>query len=333
MLVKYFHTHSISAYISVFILSLCLWLANYFTYSAPILVDHYTAFRLVNALVPNPFLNSLLAFMLILSTGILINLITQREEVVNDKLNQLPGILYVLGCFTIPHFISLNTIPFINLSFLLAFGLLWSSYRAEDRFAKTYNLAFLFGISLLFYTSLSLFLICLLFCLYMIKPVKIKELVFSCLGFISPLYFKLCLLFVFSKNSDWSFLLYFKNESIARFSNLKIADLGIHATILMVLLLLLSLVLMAVYRNSIKVKTLKTRNTLFALICFYFIYCLLVRFNLTDLYGFLLLPACILSADLISSIKNLKWGNFLLGFIFLNSFLYVLHRFGFLIYN
>ncbi len=333
MLVKYFHTHSIPTYISVFVLSLCFWLSSYFTNLNTLSIEQDTWILLLNTWLKPGFINSFISFIIILSTGIFINLITQKEEVVYDKLNQLPGVLYVLGCFIVSHFTTLHTIPLINLTFIFALNLLWSSYRQESRFAKTYNLSFLFGISLVFYLSFALFFICLLFCLFTIKPVKTKEILLSCFGFVSPLYLKLTILFIFSKNKELSSIIHFKTETIHTYSALKISDLGIHALIHISLLLLLGLILIISFRNNIKVKTLKSRYTLFALICFCFIYNLIIMPSLSHLYGLLLLPCSILAADLISSIKHLKWAAFILSIIFINGFLYLLHQFGFLIYN
>jgi hypothetical protein len=333
LLVKYFHNNALTTFISIFIIGLMVWLTTYFS-STEIIASQSKIMLLINEIFHLPLLNGLLAFLVICTTAILINIICQKEEIVNDKQNQIPGLLYVLVMFSIASNSRLNEVIFINLFLLFALSILWSIYRKEDQFARLFNLSFLFGLIPLFYYSSAIYLICLIICIVIIKPLQIKETIIAIIGFIIPLYFKQSILFILFKTNKTLFSLSdFDHFQAFSFSNLKLSDVGVHAFIFFCLLAILTLVLSLNYQNGIKIKTLKARNTLVCLLVFDFIFSGVLFPNFAIMVGLSILPLCILAGDLISSIKNIKYANIILLLLLINGFLYLLHQFGFLIYN
>jgi hypothetical protein len=327
LIVKYFHSNSLVTYLSLFIIALLIWLAAIYEPSSDVLPN-----SLISLIVSKTWLSMLLAFLINALCGFLINTITQNEEVVFDKQNQIPGLLYTLGITMI--YPKLHEVLLVNLSILLAFRLLWSIYRSEAKYAAVFNLSFLLGLITLFYFySLSLYLL-LIIVLIAIKPLSLREIIFSILGFLSPIYLKYGLFYVTQINNT-SIMAFFQIQKIPRlsFSNLNWQVPSIHAYIYIFLLVILSIWLIIQYQNGIKVKTLKSRNTLVFLSLFSFIFGLIIYPSATMLLALLTLPLSILSGDLISSIKNPKLANALLALFFINSFLYMLHQFGFLIYR
>jgi hypothetical protein len=310
-----------------------VWLTTYFS-NAEISASESKIMLLINDIFHLPLLNGLLAFVLICATAIFINIICQKEEIVNDKQNQIPGLLYVLAMFSIAANSRLNEVLLINLFLLFALSILWSIYRKEDSFADLFNLSFLFGLIPLFYYSGAIYLICLIICIVIIKPLQIKESFIAIIGFITPLYFKQSVLYILFKNNKALLSLSdFDHFQAFSFSHLKLSDVGVHAFIFFCLLGLLTLVLFLNYQSGIKVKTLKARNTLLCLLVFDLIFSGILFPNFAIMVSLSILPLCILAGDLISSIKNIKYANIILLMILINGFLYLLHQFGFLIYN
>jgi hypothetical protein len=333
LLVKYFHNNALTTFITIFTIGLVVWLTTYFS-NAEISASQSKIMLLINNIFSLPLINGLLAFLLICTTALFINIICEKEEIVNDKQNQMPGLLYVLAMFSMAVNSRLNEVLFINLSLLFALSILWSVYRKEDQFAHLFNLSFLFGLIPLFYYSSAIYLICLVICIVIIKPLRIKETFIAIIGFITPLYFKQSILFILFKNNKAILSLTdFDHFQAFSFSNLKLSDVGVHAFIFFCLLVILTLVLFLNYQNGIKVKTLKARNTLLCLLIFDFIFGGILFPNFAIMVSLAILPLCILAGDLISSVKNIKYANIILLAIFINGFLYLLHQFGFLIYN
>jgi hypothetical protein len=333
LLIRYFHSNRVSTYITIVVLALLQWLVTYFFSASPQpFVNQSEALKLINGIISQPFVNASCSFVLILFTAFFINIITQKEEVIIDKQNLLPGVLYLLALLMLPSLSKLHELVFINLTLLFAFSMLWGIYRVEMQFAKCFNIAFLFGVPTIFYTHYFIYILSLFISLAIIKPVRFKEVFIVLVGFICPFYLQQSLLYII--NADWGQTLFSTSGIRAfSFSHLKIADVGPHAFILFMILLLLGLILLIGFQKNIKVKTLKARNTLFTILIFNLFYASVITPDLTTLIGLCFLPLCVLAADLISSIKNLKIANGILIIIFINSFLYILHLFGFLIYN
>jgi hypothetical protein len=333
LLVKYFHNNTISLYIVLAIVSLVLWASTYF-FAVPISLHKSPLLSTINQWFRFPIISGVVAFILVICTAFFINLVCQREEAVDDKLNKLPGLLYVIGLFSVSSFSHLHEVICINLALIIALSVLWSTYRKEEQFSKAYNISLLFGVITLFYLPGAIYLIGLIICVAIIKPLQIKEIIISVFGFITPLYFKEGLFFIVNKSSkNWLASFHFENVKTFSFANLRLADAGIHAFLFFGITLLLSAWLFITFQTGIKVKTLKVRNTLLCLLLMHFIFSGIVLNQLEVMLGLCILPLSILAGDLISSLKNLKAANALLLILFINAFLYLLHLYGFLIYN
>ncbi len=333
MLVKYFHNNALTLYIVLAFVSLVLWASTFF-FAIPLNLHKSPLLATINQWLHLPILSGVVAFVLVICTAFYINLVCQREEAVDDKLNKLPGLLYVICLFSISNFSQLHEVICINLAIIVALSILWSTYRKEEQFSKTYNVSLLFGVITLFYLPGAIYLIGLIICMAIIKPLQIKEIIISVFGFITPLYFKEGLFFIINRSSkNWLASFQFEKVKTFSFSNLRLTDVGIHAFLFFGITLLLSTWLFVTFQKGIKVKTLKVRNTLLCLLFLHFIFSGVILNQLEVMLGLCILPLSILSGDLISSLKNLKLASALLLLLFINALLYLLHLYGFLIYN
>jgi hypothetical protein len=140
----------------------------------------------------------------------LLSLLLNRVYVVADTFSQYtlwPGYLYVLFIIAILHQFSVTELAVHGLlGILITSELLSVHYNRDARF-QCFNLGMFLGIAFLLETSILLLFPLMLYTLYNLKPLSIKEILLYLIGATTPIYFLLGYCFFISDFSIWTNLL------------------------------------------------------------------------------------------------------------------------------
>jgi hypothetical protein len=141
---------------------------------------------------------SILTFLLLYIQAILFNRICNYHKLL-PKPNFLPGMSYILVTSLLPDWNHFSAPLLVN------FIMIWSYYRMIELYNNNrpvtaiFNIGLLAGLASLLYIPAMAFLLLVLFALIIMRPFRIQEWLVGFLGFTSPYYFLL-------------FILYFKGQ-------------------------------------------------------------------------------------------------------------------------
>lgn len=148
------------------------------------------------------FLFSILTFLLLYAQAVLFNRICNYHKLF-PKPNFLPGMSYILVTSLLPDWNHFSAPLLVN------FIMIWSWYRMIELYNNNhpitaiFNIGLLAGLASLLYIPAMAFLLLVLFALIIMRPFRIQEWLVGFLGFTSPYYFLLFVLY-FTGQLHWN---------------------------------------------------------------------------------------------------------------------------------
>jgi Family of unknown function (DUF6427) len=156
----------------------------------------------LNSLFNNTaILYSILTFLLLFAQATLFNRICNYHKLF-PKSNYLPGMSYLLVTSLLQDWNHFSAPLLIN------FIMIWSWYRMIELYNNTrpvtaiFNIGLLTGLATLLYVPATAFLLLVIFALIIMRPFRIQEWLVGFLGFTSPYYFLLLVLY-FTSQLNW----------------------------------------------------------------------------------------------------------------------------------
>lgn len=186
MLTNFFRSRQIILIPIIVVIGLLLWLpaigTNY-TLSLQHEMPLYELF--VHFFANKPFLQLLIAFVLVVAQAFVFNAITERHELFG-KSSYLPALIYILLFSFTPEALHLHPLLFANFFILLSVDALLNMYRKPNAIGQSFETGLLIAIATLFYFPSILLLLFLLVGLFIMRPFSIREFILVVLGFVFP---------------------------------------------------------------------------------------------------------------------------------------------------
>ncbi len=199
MFIRLFKSNNVVALAVLPFIALCIWCFGFIQPQVLPLKHTMPLYEVVAGLtLSTAWLNTLLAFILVLGQAYLLNYIVNQNDVL-PKQSYLPALLYVVFISNNKDMLELHPLLFSNLFVLLAIEKLVSSYRKDIAFSESFDAGILFSIASLFYLPNIVFFPLLGVAFILFRPFNWREWVISFFGVILPYVFLVSYYFWFDK--------------------------------------------------------------------------------------------------------------------------------------
>jgi hypothetical protein len=269
---------------------------------------------LVRGLVGLSWLSTLIALLLLLAEGFLLNYIVNENEVLTKK-TAIPGLFYIVFMSHNSSMLELHPVIFANLFLMFALSKILNSYRKDLAFSQVFDAGILISVATLFYFPCVVFLPLIGVALILFRPFIWREWFISFLGVLVPYVFVVTWYFW---NDSLDYLLLDKmvfpvifREPSAEISQMYYITMSVGA-----LIILLSF---GKLFNGLGGGAQKTKKALVLMIWFFAFSCfsaLLAPAFSTKYFSLMALPLSVICANYFIRMKKELWGE-LLFLIFL----------------
>jgi hypothetical protein len=166
--------------------------------------DHFLYNWLADVITPwhiPPVVYSIITFLLLYSQAMLVNRIFVVQRMLGNP-NYLPAMAYMLITSLFPEWNQFSAPLLVNSFLIVIFYRLVNIHNAARAGAAIFNVGLLMGIVTLLYEPAVLFVLLVLFALFIMRPIRLREWLISLLGVTMPYYFLGILLYLTNK-WDW----------------------------------------------------------------------------------------------------------------------------------
>jgi Family of unknown function (DUF6427) len=144
---------------------------------------------------------SILAFLLLFTQATLFNSICNFHKVL-PRANFLPGMSYILVSSLLPDWGHFSAPLLINSIMIWCWYRMIALYNSPSPVSAIFNIGLLLGLATLLYIPAIAFLLLLIFALIIMRPFRIQEWFIGLIGFTSPYYFLMLVLY-FTNQLHW----------------------------------------------------------------------------------------------------------------------------------
>ena len=144
---------------------------------------------------------AILSFFILFSQATLLNTICNYHKML-PRPNYLPGMCYILVTSLLPDWGHFSAPLLINSVVIWSWYRMVALYNSHSPVTSIFNIGLFLGLATLLYIPAIAFLILLFFALLIMRPFRIQEWFVGLLGFTSPYYFLILILY-FSHQLQW----------------------------------------------------------------------------------------------------------------------------------
>ncbi|MBS1600955.1 MAG: hypothetical protein JST75_22270 [Bacteroidetes bacterium] len=148
---------------------------------------------------------SIITFFLLFTQATLLNSICNYHRIL-PKPNYLPGMAYILVTSLLQDWNHFSAPLLVNSVMIWCWYKMVSLYNSHTSIGVVFNIGLFVGMSTLLYMPAIAFLVLLFFALIVMRPFRIQEWFVGLLGFTSPYYFLILILY-FSHQLEWKNLI------------------------------------------------------------------------------------------------------------------------------
>lgn len=148
---------------------------------------------------------AILSFILLFSQATLLNSICNYHKIL-PRANYLPGMSYILVTSLLPDWSHFSAPLLVNSIIIWTWYRMIALYNSTSPVSSIFNIGFFIGMATLLYMPAIAFLILLFFSLLIMRPFRIQEWFVGFVGFTSPYYFLILILY-FTHQLQWKNLL------------------------------------------------------------------------------------------------------------------------------
>ena len=148
---------------------------------------------------------AILSFILLFSQATLLNSICNYHKML-PKANYLPGMAYILITSLLPDWGRFSAALLINSIIIWTWHRMIALYNSNSPVGAIFNIGLFIGLATLLYIPAIAFLILLFFALLIMRPFRIQEWFVGFIGFTSPYYFLILILY-FTHQLEWKNLI------------------------------------------------------------------------------------------------------------------------------
>lgn len=136
------------------------------------------------------WLNFILLISLISGTAVYLNIVLNKHEVLYRN-SYLPAFVYTLFISSIPAFLSLHPIHFVNILLIRVFDKSFSLFKNESPGAAIFDFSFLAGLACLFYFPAIVIIPLMIIAMLILRQWNFREWLIMFIGFGLPFFFVL----------------------------------------------------------------------------------------------------------------------------------------------
>ena len=313
MFIRFFRSNQPVSVVVLAVFALLLWIPG-FIHPAEIKLVGSTMplFILVsNWLMNYKLLATLIALLLIILSGFILNYIINTHEILG-KQSYMPALFYILLMSAFPALQTLHPCLFANIFLTLAIHQLFNTYRKDTAFSQIFNAGFLIAVASLFYLPAIMIFPLVWVALIVFRPFIWREWIIAFIGLIVPYIY----LGVYYFWNEMDF--YFWN-SVEFGSHLEMLHFKMKGStyFLTSMILLITILSMGKLFMGLKGSKLKAKNSLIVLLWFLFFSTMgmffVPDFSFNQGYGeaFLVIPLSVFYANYFLGIKKIGWAEFL----------------------
>jgi hypothetical protein len=189
MIVGLLRSNNATAFIALPLVALAIWSFAFFIPNTPDIKHAMPLYELVlRPMVNISWLNKIIAVLLIIAEGFLLNYIVNENDVLTKKTN-LPALFYIVFISNNSAMFELHPVLFSNLFLLFALNKILNSYRKDVAFSQVFDAGLLISIATLFYFPCIVFLPLIGIALIIFRPFLWREWIISFIGVLIPYVF------------------------------------------------------------------------------------------------------------------------------------------------
>lgn len=262
---------------------------------------------------------NIFALCIIIANAFMLNRLNETFIFVKQRTN-LPGLIYViLACGLISIKGMLAAIP-ASFFIILAINRSFASYQKKDTSISSFDIGFICSIALLFYINLWPYLIWVWFVIIVLEQIKIKNILASSLGFITPLLLSATYYYLSDKKSFVQQI----RESISDTNIYRLGFDNLGQTSLFIFISFLSLISISFLFRVFEDKKIRSRKYFIILISLFVVtlsqYFLMPTTGL-GIYFILILPLSYIISHYFILQQNRYWGEIFFILLILVSFI------------
>jgi len=203
MLIRFFKNNNPSSFILLPLFALVLRLVGFFSDQYNTLTNYAPLYEIIAKPLDNySFINTLIAFLLIVSEAFLLNYIVNKYEILT-KPSFLPALFYIVFMSIDNALLTLHPLIIANIFIISALYKLVSSYQKDSALSNAFDAAFLFSLSTLFYFPSIVFIPLLGISFILFRPFNWREWIISILGIVLPYVFVFSYSFLSDSPDNW----------------------------------------------------------------------------------------------------------------------------------
>jgi len=189
MIVRFLRPNNAAAFFILPLVACAIWGFAFFIPHS-LQVRHTMPFYelLIRPIAEMHWLSTLIAIILILIEGFLLNYIVNENEVLTKKTN-LPALFYIVFCSNNSAMLELHSVLLANLFLLFALSKMLNSYRKDIAFSQIFDAGLLISIATLFYFPCIVFFPLIGVALLLFRPFLWREWLISFIGVLVPYIF------------------------------------------------------------------------------------------------------------------------------------------------
>ncbi|MBQ9638089.1 MAG: hypothetical protein IJV22_00845 [Bacteroidales bacterium] len=187
-MIRLFKTNDIAQVVIIVLATALLWTPSLLHPQPIVLPEGFAPLYHLAArwLMPLPRIATLVALLLIILEGVLLNVLLYNEKMLPQN-TLLPTLLYIVGMSAMDTFRTLTPLPFVNLCLLGILNQMVMRGNNVPTLANTFNSAALIAIAALFYTPALLLLIPLIIMFTIHKLYSWRDWTVLLLGLLAPM--------------------------------------------------------------------------------------------------------------------------------------------------
>lgn len=191
MIVRLLKPNNATAFIALPLVALAIWSFAFFI-PHPLAVKHSMPLYefIIRPIADIHWLSTILAVLLIIVEGFLLNYIVNENDVLTKKTN-LPALFYIVFMSNNSAMLELHPVIFANLFLFFALNKILNSYRKDVAFSQVFDAGLLISLATLFYFPCIVFLPLIGIALILFRPFLWREWMISFIGVLVPYIFVL----------------------------------------------------------------------------------------------------------------------------------------------
>jgi len=301
-MIKLLRSNNPANYVFMFAFMLILW-AFRLIYM-PTAIENFETYNLIFKDLPETIFSqyfvSIIGFVAIFLFALLINK-SNSELLIVKSAYQSPGMFYVILSGLYINAQRLTPLLLSSILLFISILILMHSYQKYKAFDNCYNAGLVFGIGILVFPKLILFFPLLVFALFYIKPVQIRELLLLLMGIFTPLILFISFVWLYGDlKSEMTKLSIIFSQT---FQKGKFSFFYIIVLLNPVLWAILTIIAKYLYSPSNKVSTRKFQ-TIIVIMVLYFLFLYISPLFENEAIVFLYAPLCFLFSNIIISAKT-----------------------------